>query len=417
MKKKNRIIVFSLFLAVLMSACKAPERLSLYDLSYLYRHDDFTDLDAVVFHEQEDYSTVYVRVNMADLKYEKTDYLPAYTASYQITYKLSSSYESREVIDSMTYVFQDTLHFGRDVSKTEIFRIPAKNGNQYILSVELSDLNMEKRVKKFIAITKVSGYGQQDFLLLNRNLMPVFRNYVAPSEEFRLRPKDDRPEVLYVSCYFRDFPVAQPPFVSEREDPFDYRPDSLFTVEIEGDITPWITLEKEGFYHFQADTAVREGFTVFRFHDHFPELNTADQLIRPLRYITTRKEYESVSMAADRKAALDDFWLSTAGNPARAASILRKYYNNVEEANQYFTSYKEGWKTDRGIIYVIFGKPAVVYRGDSTEEWIYGEPGNRNSLRFTFVKVNNPFTMSDYMLLRSPTYKDPWYITVQSWRR
>ena len=162
---------------------------------------------------------------------------------------------------------------------------------------------------------------------------------------------------------------------------------------------------------------MREGITLYRFDDDFPDIRTAEELIYPLRYITTHKEYDSLIMAKDQKEAVDAFWLKTAGNPARAKTLIQKFYNGIEESNQFFTSYQLGWRTDRGLIYTIFGKPTYVYRGIGQEEWVYGDPNHRNSLRFTFVQVRNPFTGNDYMLLRSPTLKDAWYISVQSWRR
>jgi len=181
--------------------------------------------------------------------------------------------------------------------------------------------------------------------------------------------------------------------------------------------TDWIRLAGPGFYHFRQDTISRDGVTIFLYPEGFPEVTTAGQLRYPLRYITTRKEYDTLTESENVKAAVDAFWLKTARTPDRAQLLFKKYYSNVEDANRWFTSYQEGWKTDRGLIYIIFGKPGYVYRGEGFEEWIYGEPQNRNSLTFTFVKVINPFTDNDYMLLRSPTLKEPWFVTVQSWRR
>jgi GWxTD domain-containing protein len=205
--------------------------------------------------------------------------------------------------------------------------------------------------------------------------------------------------------------------VEGREAVFQYKPDSIFLVPLFNGESDWLELPDHGFYHFQKDTSLRDGFTVFRFPDSYPDLTVANQLWGPLRYITSRKEFDSLMLSQNTKAAVDEFWLKTARTQERALVLLQKYYLHVEEANRYFQSYHEGWKTDRGLIYVVFGKPTYVYRGEGIEEWVYGEPQNRNSLRFTFIKVKNPFTDNDYMLLTSPTFKDPWFITVQSWRR
>jgi GWxTD domain-containing protein len=220
-----------------------------------------------------------------------------------------------------------------------------------------------------------------------------------------------------VNCYLREFPVARPPYLEDREPVFDYRPDSSFTINFSGGSSEVFIVREMGFYHFLRDTSRRAGYTLFCFSDGYPDVTTPEQLAGPLRYITTRKEYDSVMSSGNLKAGVDNFWLSTARSPERALALLQKFYSQVEESNTWFSSYTEGWKTDRGLIFTVLGRPDYVFRDNDSEEWVYGEPGYRNSLRFTFVFVSNPFTDNDFMLLRSPTFKDPWFITVQSWRR
>ena len=140
-------------------------------------------------------------------------------------------------------------------------------------------------------------------------------------------------------------------------------------------------------------------------------------MIESLRYISTSKEFDRFYSSAYPKETVDSFWVATAGGPDRAVALIRDYYNRVEEANRYFLSYCEGWKTDRGIIYIIFGPPNVVKRSDQQEEWTYGEANNYHSISFLFYKVLNPFTENDYILQRQSTYKDIWYNAVQQWRR
>ena len=140
-------------------------------------------------------------------------------------------------------------------------------------------------------------------------------------------------------------------------------------------------------------------------------------MLLPLRYLTTKKEFNELLLQKNKKIAVENFWIEIAGNQSRAKSLIRKYYNRVQEANRLFTSYLEGWKTDRGLIYIIFGPPNIVYRMSDYERWIYGEAGNKLSLKFDFVKVNNPFTDNDYSLVKSPDYKEKWYHAVNYWRR
>jgi len=47
-------------------------------------------------------------------------------------------------------------------------------------------------------------------------------------------------------------------------------------------------------------------------------------------------------------------------------------------ANYFFTSYKPGWMTDRGMIYIVLGPPVILHKGDDFEEWIYYNSSNIN---------------------------------------
>jgi GWxTD domain-containing protein len=139
--------------------------------------------------------------------------------------------------------------------------------------------------------------------------------------------------------------------------------------------------------------------------------------MEPVRYLTTRREYDEMKANKDLKNAVDKFWLETGGNAERTRYLIKKYYSRVQFANENFTSYLEGWKTDRGIIYIIFGPPHMVYRSSKTEVWIYGEASAAMSLNFSFIKVINPFTDNDYTLSRAPVYEANWYRAVDMWRQ
>ncbi|MFN7014905.1 MAG: GWxTD domain-containing protein, partial [Bacteroidia bacterium] len=127
--------------------------------------------------------------------------------------------------------------------------------------------------------------------------------------------------------------------------------------------------------------------------------------------------YDDIKMAENVKMHVEKFWLNAGGSADRARELIKKYYNRVYHANLLFSSYKEGWKTDRGMIYLIFGIPNIVYKANTSEIWIYGEENNLMSLNFTFYKVINPFTDNDYTLDRSIIYKNSWYRGVESWRQ
>jgi GWxTD domain-containing protein len=96
-------------------------------------------------------------------------------------------------------------------------------------------------------------------------------------------------------------------------------------------------------------------------------MNEITELIDPIRYISTSTEYKNLKAAVNPKKGLDAFWLKLGKNEENSKELLKKYYRRIETANQFFTSYKEGWKTDRGIIYIIYGVPNSIRKNEDQE--------------------------------------------------
>ena len=88
----------------------------------------------------------------------------------------------------------------------------------------------------------------------------------------------------------------------------------------------------------------------------------------------------------------------------------------MESANRHFTGSTEGWKSDRGLVHIIFGTPNNIQLGEYGETWVYGEDANMMSLSFTFTKRNGPYSDNDLALDRDPVFKGAWYRNVESWR-
>ena len=136
-----------------------------------------------------------------------------------------------------------------------------------------------------------------------------------------------------------------------------------------------------------------------------------------LRYFSTRNEWDKLNASENSKKEFDDYWMKVTKSEQKARRIIKQYFDQVMLANNYFTNYKEGWKTDKGMIFIIFGNPDEVYRNKEGELWIYKKDDNFQKMRFSFAKVPNIFTDNQYTLLRSNSYQNNWFKAVQLWRR
>ena len=411
------IIFFFSIIISLFSSCSSSRSASTQNLSHIYKKEQaILHPKYVVFHRTNTTSELHFSINSKELLYSKQSGSETFTARINIHYRLISSYETKDIIDSATVALSDSYS---EKSKNIIGKIDfnATFTNTYLLEINFTDVNRNTTSKSFISIDKLNFGTRQNFIILSAETKtPIFRDNVSKNERIFLRYKTPNSK-LHVRYYHRDFPLPAPPFALSNVTPFEYKADSLFAIFLDEKDTSGFFFTKPGFYHIQADTNSKEGLTVFQFYNDFPEIKSPDKLLEPLRYLTSKQEYESISSNANIKHAVDSFWVYAGGSHERARELVRKYYNRVRDANLYFSSFVEGWKTDRGLIYLIYGPPNVVYKSSDSENWVYGEENNFNSLTFSFLKVINPFTDNDYRLERSQVFKTGWFNAVEMWRQ
>ncbi|RYU76435.1 GWxTD domain-containing protein [Hymenobacter persicinus] len=152
-------------------------------------------------------------------------------------------------------------------------------------------------------------------------------------------------------------------------------------------------------------------------NEDFPELKTADDLIRPLLYLTTATERDRLYNASNPKQAVDNFWLDVArDNQPMARQLIRTYYGRVAEANALFSAHKAGWMTDRGLLYIVLGPPESVYRTTAEERWVY-RGTTSGTTTYTFRPKPSTFAPEHYELVRRPEYEMLWYAAVEQWRK
>jgi GWxTD domain-containing protein len=412
---KRYVLIFIALIAILIS-CHTG-KIATQNLSYLYDKDMQPYIpEYLIFHKIDTVSTIYFKINSKNLLYVKEQNDEVFTSKFSLKAELYESYSMKQLLDSSVVSMSDidNLH-KRDIVGT--LDIKTKPSGIYLLKLIFADLNKHTTVESYVNIYRTNPYNAQNFIMHNADSSLAFNSWVSSNDKFRIETNNTNLEKLFVRYYDRIFPIASPPFSASNEKSFNYTADSLFTVPVVNGSTALLNFPKKGIYHFQSDTTTKDGYTVFCLADYFPKVTTVDQMLKPLRYLTSKYEYDDLIIQKNKKEAIDKFWIETAGNADRAKELIRMYYNRVQEANTYFTSYLEGWKSDRGIIYIIYGPPNVVYKGKDIENWTYGEDKNLLSITFSFYKVENPFTDNDYSLARSPVYKDGWYIAVDNWRR
>ncbi|MDX1546791.1 MAG: GWxTD domain-containing protein, partial [Rhodothermales bacterium] len=165
----------------------------------------------------------------------------------------------------------------------------------------------------------------------------------------------------------------------------------------------------------QRDVAVRSA--------GFPRIIRLEEMIEALAYLARPREHARLMEAAaaeEQRRRFDAFWGRLVPDRQQAASLLQRYYERVEEANLRFTTYKEGWRTDRGMVYIILGEPLLIDDRLDREVWHYSYD-DRDALS-TFVFHRRPLVGSGgryhaYLLERQFFHEAAWRRAVDRWRR
>jgi len=71
-----------------------------------------------------------------------------------------------------------------------------------------------------------------------------------------------------------------------------------------------------------------------------------------------RRSFKNLSNDEEREAFIEQFWLRRNPNPDSPDNEFREeHYRRIAYANEHYAAGKPGWKTDRGHIYIAYGKP------------------------------------------------------------
>jgi GWxTD domain-containing protein len=160
-----------------------------------------------------------------------------------------------------------------------------------------------------------------------------------------------------------------------------------------------------------------------------PELPKAykDWIDKDVAYIITPQErdaFKKLKTNEEREQFIDIFWRRRDPDPDTDENEYREeYYERIAYANEHYSSGIPGWKTDRGRIYIMYGKadevethpmgggyerPSYQGGGNTTtypfEIWFYRYlPGIGSGIEIEFV---DPTGSGEYRIARSPDEKD-----------
>jgi GWxTD domain-containing protein len=425
---KSYCLKFAVILPLIFFSCSAPKPVyDSKDLSYIYNPTkNSINPRYNVYNQAEDVSILSIKLFANDLFFSEANPQGVPTAQMMINIKLYNVSQGRNLTDTVGYNISIVKEKGRP---EYVYDVPLKveKGNDYTAEVRIMDRLRLIVIQAFVPFNTMSDSNRYNFRVVSHfDKNELFNPVLKIDEYVNLLYSKSHSDSLFINYYKPFTEVPDPPSMMLPEKVLDYAPEKAIALHY-SDTLP-IMFPREGIYHCTLGRDKKEGYTFMNFGPTYPTMKSPEIMMEPLAYLATPDELDTLRAAIKPKLALDNFWIRLGGNVDKARELIRIYYTRVLYTNFYFTSYKEGWRSERGMIYIIYGPPDKVYKTIEGENWGYKKPviksswGGRYSVKeeymfFNFKKRENEFSDNDYYLARNETLVTYWDKAVMSWRK
>jgi len=288
-------------------------------------------------------------------------------------------------------------------------KLPPTASEELIISVKFTQ-KVRRHTLIFLKRIRVRQHVSGFWLSKSYGAFPYLHSYTHLKDSLLLNSIHGNNRRITISKYQSDT-VALPPMSMDN---VELKRKVIFNEEVlSGNF--WKPREP-GFYVIKDSLFVN---TIYVHHNQiFPMVTKAAQCIPPLIYISTNDERTALNDANEPyKKRLDNFLLSVFEHKEVAQKFMKAYFNRIETVNELFTSSTEGWKTDKGMLYLIFGTPDRVYLETDAHDWSYEKNPLYNELNFYIKQYPDTWGGTYDKMERLADYQKIWYGLIDKWRK
>lgn len=365
----------------------------------------YFNLDAISFMAADSSGAridVYVQIPYENLRFVASD--SSFVATYEITIDVLDN-DDADVFEKSWDEEVKVGNFGETQSK-QAYSLTRRSfslvAGKYSMHVRVQDSETRKeslkKAKLTIADYSHEAFGLSDIMLLNRitkngennSIVPnisgnldemqngfnlffeVYNQTPADSVEFTYRVVDKKGRDLYSQKEIRPLNGKRTQIITQID-------SANFPV---GQYTLAVDARTVVDVHNSESVAIEKQRWFFaRWRDFPATTSDIDLAIRQLRYIAKDAEYDSLTSAstlAEKQILFRRFWERR--NPSQGSRhnlYMEEYYGRVQYANDHFSHYIDGWRTDMGMVYIVLGPPDNVdrhpfdYDSKPYEVWSY----------------------------------------------
>lgn len=324
---------------------------------------------------------VFLKIAYDELQFSLSD--DRYRASYEVSAvifdkkgnQIDGKVEEEEIIAD-----NYDLTNSRQVYSTTYLKFDLEPGD-YKISITISDVET-KKLRTIKDELNLKDFNQKKIMVSDlafvrdiqvdslgvKSFSPDVADYIKElSEElyayYEIYSKSDKDENFQISYKVKD--SKGKPII---ESDYKRRKDGFRTMEFFPLSSPQLS---QGVYLLEVKvknglrTDETEKMFVIRWANMPSTISDIDLAIQQLKYIADRKEFNELNNASadERLEMFEAFWRNHDPTPGtKANEWMDEFYNRVLYTNENFSVFRDGWKTDMGMIYVIFGPPNDIER-------------------------------------------------------
>ena len=366
---------------------------------------------------------VYVQVPFEALRFSKDD--DVFRTVYDVTVDVLDSLNNlvtekfwTEKVETKDYDQSVSPQAGK-LSQKSFSLSPAS----YIVSVQISDQETKKTTsdkrKVFVHDFSIPTFSISDIMLVNRLGEEAEKKVIYPNISGNVADLTDG-FYLFFETYNRIGADSALVVTQVRNPKGD-------VVHMDSSVQPLGSMKKSTFvrvnstqlvagdYNLEVDAAPRGSHLdsssrtikastsrsfVIRWRGLPVSIVDLDLAIDQLQYITEKEKIDEMrKMPLEKKREMfREFWKKKDPTPnTERNEVMEEYYIRVSYANKHFSHYIDGWKTDMGMVHIIFGVPSNIERhpfdidAKPYEVWTYYDL----SREFVFVDATG---FGDYRL-------------------
>ncbi len=406
-----RTTVLIAFAAVMVSCAGSRRAQQSVKLADMYNPGaNSVHPEVKVFHLNDSLSELNVQIYPQEIQFSIDNPDSTLQGMVRFEAELYNVKDSSVVVDTVSLRLTLDQQSLRKPSIQQKLILHAKYTECYVLKFTVTDVLRERVAVVLQMVDKTNRNTSQWYKTTNIDGSTFFGMAVRNGASLVLTHPTKNLDSAFV-FYYKQLPVSPSPVVAVRA----LLPPSADSVWVWKVKDRKLSFPYEGSYLICADSLPGKGLVLGQFHNGFPKRITSCQLLESMVYIEPGV-VDSNFICSNCKLTLDSLWLSRTGNQEASRELIRIYYNRLFLSNYFFSSYKEGWKTDRGMVFMVYGLPNQIFRYGLNEVWVYGKMSGKKSTRFHFRYQTGSASPNDFVMDYRRSSNLKWRTITDGWK-